>query len=718
MALTTITIPQIAVEKTNLVGNEMLIARDVDTGQDVRVSSASLSGAINFAGDGTDQSAEFQAVIDGAPERSLIVIRYGTVLGLGAQVVVNKPLTIINYGTVKALGAPGVAGDALIKITSRDAHIHNYGLLDGNSTLWSGVIFSGTNRLFGNTATPGFNRDFAPGSLSTAQFCWAFDAVENGHIFPGYAQNCGGQNLYTQFCKNVTGDGFTGQDVGYTTVNSAANLDCTFNNMRCENVGYFGLKAGYGLSGSISNNITPTSTTFSVAATAQNKKIWTRGQHFLIVFNTSACLFPVVKSVTDNGAYLTITTAKAMAAIPSAGMELQFVDNTTWNDPVVCNTGDNGFDFNIVGGGGSINRARSYFCGHYTGLGNHLMLGAAIWIGADPQGSNEGFRINNYTVNDCHAFHIAGSAVEIFGIGENVYVNNPKWFEVDELKEAPGAATPQYGGVEMNRLNFGFARNFGVNNPCGKSSNGYSVLIGASLYAFCKGGDCESNKVGLVLQEFVGGLEIIDPAFLTSGAASSALEVRAAGTPSGLRVKGGRLVANGSGSVGFYNKATNASNFHISRETEILVEPIGTRIVNLTGGLTIAPEFDNTIPGSVVMAKVGQPVDFYVQGEYPATAVIDCGEVAADNGTNGLIILRGTVWSAAGGKHSFVVYGQGHTASNNASGFATLGTAVSAFLNAGDFTTVTTTNGFKLRYTNNSGVNVRIDAKAELLPRF
>lgn len=675
-------------------------------------------------GDGTDEGAKLQALIDSAPAYSKITLERGKTWGIGTKVVVNKALHIVNHSTIIAVGA-GVLGTPLIEITYDDVIFENFGYINGANSAWSGIyVGSATVPLNRVEVTPGKMANFNPTSASTSQFAVSINSVIGGKVGRGRISNCGGFGLYTQYCQGLVVDDVQTDLIKYTGINSSAGLDCFFNNCQARRTGFFGMKAGYGLGGSnVTADTALTTTSFSITKNASTTLRWRVGLNFLVIRTVNTCYWGKVKTIVDNGTYYTITTAKAMAGAPVAGDVLEIVDNSIWNDPVVEFAGDNGFDFNIVGGGGAINRALVRFAGEYTGLGSNLALGSAIWVGADPQGGNQGFQVHDFTINDCRTEHSAGDGITVFAVGTNVYVNNPVCLDYDEVQEAPGTVNPTYGGVSINRLAFSRCEHVGVRNPVCNSPNGFGVLMNFALYGFVDGGDIKSGD-GVIFRDAVDVVIFSNPRVLSTVAGAAAFTIDGAATPTGVAVIGsGRLQADGVGSTAFRVSSANAANVTLGKGVLLYNASANVAITSATANLTFQQEEARYVPnsprstrflGGAAGTSTGK-VETY-SAAVTAGATVALASVTGSNGACGGVIFRGFAYDAAAGAEAFEVMAGGNSVGNTLT-FTSLGAQFGAtFLAAGDFTIDGSVPAvITLKYTNNEADTVNLTGVMTLL---
>jgi hypothetical protein len=657
------------------------------------------------AGDGVaNDTAAIQAAITASQN---VLIPNGT-YKVSSQLVSTGNLHLTIQGTLSPLANAGSPGTAMLSITGSNATIRfeDNGGIDCTSTSfsnWNGISAGSSSGMIENIYVYG-GRFRNIGLNNTSATVISFSAVKAGVIQDANIKNCGvvgnvaggGFGIYTDNSEGILVKGNVLDTVGSSGINMSCGLNNSVRDNALNKITLFGFKGGYGLGPTVTNDVAPTSTAFTVAKNSTSLRSLKVGQAFYI---PRASSFPspqgVIKSIVDNTTYLTITTMVAMGATPSVGETIQPLDtNCVWSGNSLTYAGDNGFDqngvYNIT-----VTDNRLMYCGWYQDAGIFAGLRDGIWIGYDPQGSLNSMHNTGATVANNTVQHTYGSAIELFATN-NVSISNNTCFYFNEGQD-PSSATPAYGGISVGRL--GFYRNSTAtiaNNTC-RSDGGYGIYLGFSAHASVTGNNIQCpvgikvNSMNtlrlasnLITASRAGGYGILVSDDSTTNN-SSAIYVsqnrvyHSAASGDCIRITDAGLVEL----VLADDNILNAANVAVNRVSD-----------SSTSASAIVPRGDG-LRGAIST----RPIRFSIA----PSATFKLAEYAADPGTIGGARVFGFMRNGTSGFEYFEVFFFGNTAMPTVS-FTSRGSPnATAFLASGDFTISTLIAGSLLgcNYTNN-----------------
>jgi hypothetical protein len=661
----------------------------------------------------TDDSTAIQNAVDTS---TVVKIPAGTGdCMMRSQVVISSPCHLIIETTIKPKVNASSAGTPLFKITSSDVVIEfrKGGGIDGISTSyqnWNGIAAEGASGLIervfvrdGKFANIGIDK-------TTAQVI-NFTGVVEGYIGRNKLTNCGvvsnvsggGEMIYTAGCEDVVVDSNTSNTVGSTFINSSCNLNCSFVKNKAKNTTLFAFKGGYGASTAITANVTPSSTTFSVAKTATTTKFFKVGSAFMFPRSTFPCPKGVIKTIVDNATYYTITTASVMPAVPTALETMQIMDtNSEWvgNNSIFC--GDNAYDQNGVYGlnieGGTVD-----FAGAYTAVGTYSGLWCGVWVGYDPQGANISMDNDGVMIKGVKVRHSKGAGIAVF-------VSNDVMVASNQVHDFNTSASAGFNGIQVNRL-------------------GYHIQTGAQIYG---------NQVA----GSVAGSCAVSMAFTTQGQIQDNLVVATDGIQAdscqNTQITGNNvstttngkvciLVSNSGGnpSSGIFIDEnvtavadTTSANLSIT-DPAVTNFQLGTR--NVWGGSATAKVISLNANATGIYPHAGQggmPDANQIRSAVSVGATQELCRFVADNGTAGGATVTGFAWSGTFGLEAFRVTYLGNTVANAVSFTSVIAAGGGAFLASGDFTVSVSGAYVVCNYTNNEATNVRLVADVVTMARF
>jgi hypothetical protein len=445
-------------------------------------------------------SQDYPTYQDAINAGDIIEFPAGT-LPISAQFTVPAGKELIIRGVFTPTVNAATPGTAMILITGDNVTIkwkHKAGADGLNSTFsnWAVVSARTTVALYDVQMFGGRFRNIAIDS--NLGYVTDFSAVQGGgKIIGGDYKNCGvinnvvggGFAIYSDFCTGLEVSGNTIDRCGSSGINSSAGLGNKIYGNTLSRITLFSAKAGFATGIVVSNDIAPTTSQFSVTKNALNVKALRVGLDFCIPRTVS---FPPpqgkIRSIVDNGTYLTINLAQPSPALMVVGEGVQPLDTGTH---IFANSftfsGDNHIDANGMADFHVYNN-HFYFGGHFTDAGVFAGLADAVWAGYDPQGPLQSMNNRGVYVYDNWIYNTKGCSVEVFS-SNNVKLKRNECHSYNEGID-PASVTPVAGGVSFGRL--GFNRNTDVDicdNTC-ISDFGFGILHGNF-----SGGKCTGNTV-------------------------------------------------------------------------------------------------------------------------------------------------------------------------------------------------------------------------------
>jgi hypothetical protein len=659
----------------------------------------------------------FQSAITAATN---VVVPPGT-YAINTQLTSTGNLHLLVQGTIKPTVNAG-STQSILKITGGNCTItfEGSGGIDCTSSSysnWSGIEVTPTSGMVENIHITGglFQNIGINNNQSTVI---AINAVRSGSIKNTTIKNCGvisnvvggGFGIYTANCEGFVVDSNNLDTVGSSAINMSCGLNNIVSNNKVSKATLFAFKGGYGIGAAVTSNISPTTTQFSVADTVDNRNTLKVGQAFYI---PRVSVFPspqgVIKSIVDNGSYLTITTQQSMGVAPIAGETMQPLDtNCVWDSNSLTYSGDNGFDqngvYNIT-----VTNNRLMYSGWYQDVGTFGGFGDGVWIGYDPQGSlntmiNTGVLVSNNIIQ-----HTFGSAIEIF-TSNNVTVNDNILFQYNEGKE-PGTATPAYGGVSVGRL--GYYRTNQVviaNNSC-KSTEGFGVYCGFSTQNTITHNNI-SSPVGITANAVVAAYILSNVVTVNKDLGYGLLVSDGSGSNpcSGVLIKGNYITQNGSTGACVRISDAGASVVKIDTDNTLSGGAGVNRIEDLSSSSSALTPVSDGYAGAIFSSPLRiklDPGQSYTLAQY-----------FSDAGTIGGARVFGFMRSGTGAFEYFetVYYGN---VSMRTIAFTSKGSPNgTAFLASGDFTTTTSGSKINCVYTNNEANQINAILYVESFSRF
>lgn len=655
------------------------------------------------AKDGADSTLSIQAAAD-----------------LGNILIDSSTTTIvsdtINITGLYLDGKINVSGDP----TSGIGSVLFYATADGSFVTGDGVIEGvGVNSFSGiqlEGVLDGYVSDvsivnLSPGNATTSRIAVYLVECFNSTVSDIYIYNCGGWGINVQGSKSCKVINNSLLRIGYAGINSSANLGTKIKNNDLSYIGYFGVKGGYGYATTISNDITPTVDTFSIPSSGS----YYEGQAITIAETVNTNLVGYIKSVVDNGTYYTITVRNSFSAPPTIGKIIEAVDTETVVDSnIIENVTDNGMDLNIVDGYVITNNQvrRTGTLVSYLGV---PALSAGIWIGADPQGANQGWQSSNLIISKNTVQETGGAGIQLMATGSNVVVSD------NVVKDYSRDATTSYSGIEINSLTYQPCFYVSVLGNLVKNTDQYPNTGGIYLNYIAQA------KVQNNLIECPKPLKVYDPLYDVSIEGNSTranvdnvsgLEV--GGTQPNLGIT--KIKNNYMSFVGTLSTAINVTTANLIGISEMednffsgTVTELATASTFERGILTQSSVKNIPIDAGF---KIGANSRSTVALEVATTATQKIGTVLSDPGTVGGMFIKGFARSGTSAFEAFEVMFYGNTAMPTVV-FTSLGSPnATSFLSAGDFTINVSGGTIECRYTNNELNTVYMNLEVDALSRF
>lgn len=676
-------------------------------------------------GDGvTDDTAAIQAAINAASAGTIVYAPPGTYM-LSSTLNVGSSLTFELNGTLKPLNT-GTAGNYLINITSGDVTFKGTGGIDGNSTLWNGIIAENDSTVIENVVVDGLTFKNMAIDTPMAAFVIHFSSIKNGQIKNNRLYNCGvvgnvnggGYGIYTQFNQNTIIKNNSLEKVGSSGITVASGMNNVVTDNSLSKITLFGCKAGFGESTTVTGDITPSATSFSITKDSKTTRQWFVGTYFLIALSDNAKTTGYVKAITDNGTYYTITST-TLDSVPVAGKKIKLPDTgTKWVNNSITYTGDNGFDINITNNtlieGNTIK-----YAGWYQDAGIFQGLRTGIWIGADPQPpvtcyESEGVIIKGNTVQNT-----AGSAIAVFST-RNVIIDANYCRNYNEYND-PTSSTAAYGGIEVGRLGYGRIENIKIANNICYSPYGYGIYAGFFLNGVVSDNIVRS-KAGIKLNSPVASIakgNMVE----ALGDSSYALLVSddsGANPTSGVQIVGNNLRVNGGASYAVKVSDVSATGVMLTNDNSLYVPWNSTEIENLSSTKLIKEEYV-TLADTPVISNLYENADGHYKGSVSSGGTTTIASFNADLGTAGMVEIIGVIRAGTSDAEVFRAIAWGGYLANNALAFTSLGIARgSAFLASADFSVIPNGTGglVDVKYTNNEANTVYISCEVKSISRF
>lgn len=682
-------------------------------------------------GDGTtDDTAAIQAAINAASTGAIVYAPPGTYM-LSSTLNVRSSLTFELNGTLKPLNT-GTAGNYLISITSDNVTFKGTGGIDGNSTLWNGIKAENSSTVIENVVVDGLTfKNIAINT--TAAYVIYYSSIKNGQIKNNRLYNCGvvgnvsggGYGIHAQFSQNIIIENNILDKVGSAGINISSGINNVVTDNCLTKITLFGCKGGFGeaynVGGTpvaVTNDVTPTTTTFSIVKDANTARQWFVGSYFLIIINNNSKIAGYIRAITDNGTYYTITSTQLDIA-PTIGSQFKLPDTgTKWVDNSITYAGDNGFDINMTNNtlieGNTIR-----YAGWYQDVGIFQGLRSGIWVGADPQlpvtcFESEGVIIKGNTIQNT-----AGSAITVFST-RNVNIDTNYCRSYDEYND-PTSSTPAYGGIEIGRLGFGRIENIKISNNICYSPYGYGIYSSYFLNGIVSNNIVRS-KTGIKINSAVASIakgNMVE----ALGDSSYALLVSddsGANPTSGVQIVGNNLRVNGGASYAVKVSDVSATGVMLTNDNSLYVPWNSTEIENLSSTKLIKEEYV-TLANTPVISNLNENADGHYKGSVSSGGTTTIASFNADLGTAGMVEIIGVIRAGTSDAEVFRVIAWGGYLANNGSAFTSLAVARgSAFLVVGDFTVVSNGTGglVDVKYTNNEGGTVYISCEVKSISRF
>jgi hypothetical protein len=668
----------------------------------VRQFGAKLDGS-------TNDSAAVQAALNAhnlvqIPESSTKCI-------LNTQITIASNKTLYINCTLGVTINNGTPGTPLLSITGSKVRIifGVNGGIDFTSTTyknWGGIYATGSAGMLSDIKVyGGYFTNI--GIDSTAAFVVGFSGVSGGEITGVDMYNCGvvgnvsggGFGIYSDNCENLYVHDNNALNVGSSAYNVSCGLNNRFIRNRAKNTTLFAFKGGYGIGPAVTGSVTPTTTTFSVAKNASSLKTLKVGQ-CIVIPRASVSTYPrgIIKTITDNTTYLTITLAKATAT-PAVGEILQPLDTgCVWlnNSSEFC--GDNAFDqngvCNIEIAGNDLS-----FSGWYQAAGVFAGLRAGVWCGYDNQGALNSQQNDGVYVHDNKIRHTYGSGVNLM-VTENYRVHGNDLRDYNEGQD-PSSVTPNYGGIDINRTGFYRAYNGSVCGNMMDSDSGYAAFIGFTARVLIDGNRGRS-KCGIKLNTLQDTV-MSNNQITSSGAGGYTYLISddsGANPSSTVRVSKNRGYAEGATGHVFSCTDTNIIELQVDDDNSFAAANTNTILYNDNSTSSGTPAY------SGYNGNVGEKPMRFTLG---AGQTISLANYFSDAGTIGGVIIEGVARRGVAAGEMFEMRFYGSTSTSTGVFTSKGATGAGAFLAGGDFSTqVNTPNSGQIncRYTNNEAENV------------
>lgn len=713
-------IENVKISPTAGIESTKLAYTSLGSGAAARNVSSKLSDFVSVKdfgalGDGGNATAAIQAAVNAAKQ---VIIPPGS-YGVNAQITVPAGRHLVVQGDLVFLSNP-VSPTTLFNILGSDTTIDfTVATIDGDGfSNWTGIVSAGFTTgnagagILKNVRVLG-GRFVNIGVDNPATGVVAFNCVRGGEISGTYLENCGvtgnvsggAFGLYTQVCEGIIIEKNTLIRVGSTGINVSAGLNNVVRDNTLYKITLFGMKGGYGFSGAVTNNVPITSTSFSVPLNTAPFV----GQAFFFPRTTYPGPQGVVKSVTKFSTYEVITTAQPMPANPVVGEGPQLLDtNTLYSGNSIVYTGDNGFDQNGIHNL-CIQENKLSYCGEYEEVGSFAGLRAGVWVGYDPQGSNNNMENTGLIVQDNLIEHTKGSAIQIFTTND-VIVQNNYCYSYSSQNTTSNSGN---GGIEFGKL--GFYRSTGATitgNTC-VSPNGFGIYAGYSTSVLCSENHIRSKcgiKINTMRQAKVSGNLIT----ATGDDVYGILVSDDSGVNPGSGCQITRNVVGVNGNSGYCIRVTDVGMTALDILDDNLLDSSNINVVRIndesTANTGTFPRTDGV--GGRIVTK---PVRFSLG----AGQIINIGSYFSDPGTIGGLKVYGFMRSGTSDFETFEVVYFGNTTMPTQS-FTSLGSPNgTAFLSAGDFTT-SIASGSRLvcNYTNNEADMVHATLWVQSFARF
>ena len=420
----------------------------------------------------------------------IVVPRIGRQYRYSEPLVIPYPATVTFEGFLTALTNGVPDGTPTIKVMSDDVYLRGAGGGINNQSAdlknWAGVYAqkSSLERLSNVRVEDMVFRNLAIDS--TAAFAVNFDGVDDGTMLRNLLQRVGvignvlggGYGLYMQFCSGCNVDQNKLRYVGSTGINDSAGLGNLINGNIASFTTLFAHKGGYAQNiTTITNHITPTAYSFSVARTDSARRNLLPGLAVLL-FNPSG-EFPiaVISKVVDTGSYLQVFLQNAaLDVLPQVGAQVQaLITNTSWSANRVNYTGDNAWDINgwhgISASGNTINGA-----GMYADAGTYAGLGCGMWFGYDEQDNENRMRAGKLSACDNTFDSIGGSAIAVMSTAIEIVTDMNRIGEVNRRGFTGNDGLPTAGAIEHHRLAFMRSARASACNNMIKSKQGFGIM--------------------------------------------------------------------------------------------------------------------------------------------------------------------------------------------------------------------------------------------------
>jgi hypothetical protein len=494
--------------------------------------------------------------------------------------------------------------------------------------------------------------------------------------------------------------------VGSTGINNSCGLNNIIRHNKIQKATLFAFKGGYGGMSAVLNQQPRSTMQFCVTKPLTPR--FFEGVSFFIMQPHPAPR-GTIKTVTDQGSYLTITTSKPMDQVPAIGAEIQILETgTLYDGNEVILSGDNAFDHNGWNGLKFIGN-EILFAGEKVDLGAVVSVNAGIWCGYDPQGNYSDFQCDDLIIRGNRIRHTAGSAISIMSTINNVLIESNECIDYSELRE--NSPNPTIGGIDLCRLSFKRSSHQVVRGNLCRSSLGYGAIIGFSAKVRVEN-NLISARTGIKINS---SIDVVcqDNTISSNGTATETYGILISDDSAGNACSGvlidSNIVSN-TGGVGVKVSDVNATTLEI-RDTNRVSAPIAFDINNASDTASYAAQF--LYSGGAR----GQALRFTSRvAASPGFANRKpLGKFTADPGTGGSLRVFGTAWGNGIGRETFQVVFHGDTGSN-AVVFTRI--AGSTFLEAMDF--FIEINGFELvcKYVNNENTTVYMTLEVLSLSRF
>lgn len=686
-------------------------------------SGSGKEGTTSHFGAKVDGSANDYAATQKAVNTFFIVhvLPTGYAMILNTQVVIPEGVKFFVNEDVKVSANALTAGTPILKTESSRVVIKfkkGKGFDFNGYPNWAGVYASNSNDMIEDVHFKGgYHRNV--GVDSTATFTFGMSGVRDGSMKEAKFYNCGvvsnvvggGYVIYHDNCENMEVSGNSGKKVGSTFINSSCGLNNKHFKNNAKDVTLYPFKGGYGIGPTVSNHVVPTSNSFSVLKNGTALRTIKVGQRLMLPTASYPSPQGYVKTIADNGAYLTITFATASPATPTVGDQIQPLDTgNSWHTNSSSFCGDNAFDQNGVADFEAFDNKLD-FSGWYQGAGVYAGLRAGIWVGYDPQGSINSMEGHGLNIHNNRIRHTYGSAILTVATNSQSIHDN-ELFEYNQGQD-PLSVSPTYGGIDVCRTGYHRANDISIKDNRFSSASGYMVYAGFATRMKVTGNEGRS-LVGIKCntpRQLTLALNKVQ----TTGAGGYCYLISddsGANPGSGAAIYKNEGYAEGVGGYVFHCTDTGFTALEVHDDnTWNCVDSTTIRYEDLSQGSS-APAY------SGVYGNVGEkPVRFSLA----AGQTIDLANYYADNGTAGGVIIEGfaRVGTSAAEWFEVVFFGNVFNVTNTFTSKGSKGAG--AFLATGDFTTQANTPNagqINCRYTNNESSTVYMALSVKSISRM